>query len=84
MIEAEHLALTGRPVTLTGLHLVRHPRAVAVPTLGTAARLSALCVPDGLALAGAWMGSGAMEDAARSGTEAAERLAARFGRARAA
>jgi oxygen-dependent protoporphyrinogen oxidase len=83
-IEAEHLALTGRPATLSGLHLVRHPRAVAVPMPGTAARLASLRVPEGLALAGAWMGSGAMEDAARSGMEAAERLSARFGRARAA
>ncbi|GDX80646.1 protoporphyrinogen oxidase [Deltaproteobacteria bacterium] len=75
-IEEEHRQLTGRTLTFEHMHLVRHARAVAVPAPGHAElrrRLHA-SLPEGLALAGAWDGSGAMEDAARSGREAADRL----------
>jgi oxygen-dependent protoporphyrinogen oxidase len=71
----EHRALTGRDVTIDGLHLVYHPRAVAIPGPGHLARVSAaLDLPPGLALAGAWCGSGAMNDAVASGFAAAARL----------
>ncbi len=70
---AEHRALTGRDVAIAGLHVVRHPRAVAVPRPGHAARVAALQanLPPGIALAGAYLGAGAMEDAVRSGLAAA-------------
>ncbi len=72
-IEAEHRALTGRSVTLGGLHLVRHAAAVAPPAPGHAARIAAVraAVPPGLAVAGAWCGAGAMDDAVRAGFDAA-------------
>lgn len=72
-IEAEHLALTGRPVTVAGLHLVRHTTAVAPPLLGHADRLARIHagLPGGIFVAGAWCGAGAMDDAIRSGRDAA-------------
>lgn len=75
-IEEEHRQLTGRTLSFEHLHLVRHARAVAVPAPGHAKLRQQLhaSLPEGLVLAGAWDGSGAMEDAARSGREAADRL----------
>ncbi len=72
-ILAEHQTLTGKAMTLDTLTLVRHPYAVAVPAPGHAALRARVhaALPTGLRLAGAWDGSGAMEDAARSGQDAA-------------
>ena len=72
-ILAEHQTLTGQPMTLDAVAVVRHPYAVAVPAPGHAALRAAAhaALPAGLFLAGAWDGSGAMEDAARSGQAAA-------------
>ncbi|MBM4365793.1 MAG: FAD-dependent oxidoreductase [Deltaproteobacteria bacterium] len=76
-IAAEHWALTGRRITIDALHLVRRPRAVAIPGIGHAARLQKLSsLPPRFALAGAWCGGGAMDDAARSGLAAAHRVTA--------
>lgn len=76
-IRAVHLRLTGRPVTLDALEVVRHPRAVAIPGRGHLGRIEALhqALPAGLAVAGAWCSSGAMPDAVRAGWAAAGRLA---------
>ncbi len=74
-IATEHRVLTGRSVTLDALHLVRRPHAVAIPGLGHAARLRKLAaLPPRFALAGAWCGGGSMDDAARSGFAAADRV----------
>lgn len=72
----EHRALTGRDVTLAGLEVVRHPRAVAVPQPGHAARVARIrgSLPESLAVAGAWCGAGAMNDAALAGQEEAARV----------
>lgn len=72
-ISSEHQQLTGRSLTINQLYVVRHPRAVAIPAPGHATlRAEAhTALPVGLFLAGAWDGSGAMEDAARSGRNAA-------------
>jgi len=77
-IEAEHRALTGRAVTIAGLHLVHHPAAVAAPAPGHAARVAAIqaALPPGIAVAGAWCGAGAMDDAVHAGFAAAARLGA--------
>ncbi len=76
-ITTEHRALTGRSITLDAIHLVRRPQAVAIPGLGHAARLRELsALPQRFALAGAWCGGGSMDDAARSGFAAADRVAA--------
>ncbi|MBM4390547.1 MAG: FAD-dependent oxidoreductase [Deltaproteobacteria bacterium] len=76
-IATEHRALTGRGITLDALHLVRRPRAVAIPGPGHAARLRELsALPTRFALAGAWCGAGSMDDAARSGFAAAHRVTA--------
>ncbi len=76
-LATEHRALTGRSVSIDALHLVRRPRAVALPTLGHRERLQSLsALPARLALAGAWCGAGAMDDAAGSGFDAAERVVA--------
>lgn len=76
-IKDEVRALTGSAPTLTALHVVRHPRAVAIPGPGHARRVAAAidALPPGLVLAGAWMGTGAMPDAIESGRAAAARLA---------
>lgn len=73
---AEHRALTGRDVTIADLHLVHHPAAVAPPRLGHTARVAAVraALPAGVAVAGAWCGAGAMDDAVASGFAAAEAL----------
>lgn len=75
-LRAEHRALTGRDVTIAGIEVMRHPRAVPIPEPGHAARVTAIlgAMPDGLALAGAWCGCGAMNDAAAAGFVAATRL----------
>lgn len=73
-VEAEHERLTGRPVTITDVHVREHPRAVAIPEPGHARRVAEVAVPDGVAVAGAWTGAGAMDDAVRSGWAAAARL----------
>lgn len=72
----EHLLLTGRTVTVTGLHVVRHAHAVAPPLLGHADRLARIRggLPAGLFVAGAWCGAGAMDDAVRAGRDAAMEL----------
>ncbi|MES2640148.1 MAG: protoporphyrinogen oxidase [Myxococcota bacterium] len=74
----EHLMLTGRPVTITGLHVVRHPHAVAPPRPGHADRVARIvaALPTGICVAGSWCGAGAMDDAVRAGREAAQALAA--------
>lgn len=78
LLEEEHHALTGRSVHLTGLVVVRHPRAVAIPGPGHAARLARVAagLPPHLHLAGAWMGAGAVPDAIRAGELAADQLIA--------
>ncbi len=78
-VEAEHLALTGRPVSITGFHLVSHPTAVAPPGLGHAARMARIhgALPTGISVAGSWCGAGAMDDAIRAGREAAESIGSR-------
>jgi oxygen-dependent protoporphyrinogen oxidase len=84
---AEHRALIGREMTLERTELVRHRRAVPVPAPGHADRRRAAhrALPAGLALAGAWDGAGAMEDAVASGEAAVERaLLAHGGLVRAA
>lgn len=75
-VEAEHEALTGARVTLDGLHVIRHPRAVALPAPGHAARVARVRagLPAGLHVAGSYLGGGAMDDAVRSGTVAAGEL----------
>ncbi len=75
-IEEEHRLLTGRTLQFEHVHLVRHARAVAVPAPGHTRLREAVhaSLPAGFMLAGAWDGSGAMEDAARSGRQAADRL----------
>lgn len=77
-LEREHELLTGRPLRLEALDVVRHPRAVPLPTPGHAARRLRVhaALPPGLALAGAWDGDGSMEAAAASGRAAAERMCA--------
>lgn len=72
-LKREHEALTGRPVTIDALEVVRHPRAVPIPAPGHAAHVAAIhaALPEGLALAGAWCGAGAMNDAAVAGKVAA-------------
>lgn len=73
----EHRALTGHTLSLDALYLVRRPRAVALPTPGHASRVASIRTPaPRLALAGAWCGAGAMDDAARSGFEAANQVCA--------
>ncbi|MDP2308454.1 MAG: protoporphyrinogen oxidase [Pseudomonadota bacterium] len=69
----EHLMLTGRPVAITGLHVVRHRHAVAPPALGHADRLARVHagLPTGVFVAGSWCGAGAMDDAVRAGRAAA-------------
>lgn len=76
-IAAEHRALTGASVTIDGLHVLRHPRAVAIPGPGHALRVATAQerLPAGLVLAGAWCGAGAMNDAVKSGFSAAHRVA---------
>jgi oxygen-dependent protoporphyrinogen oxidase len=85
-VQAEHTALTGRPVTFAGFTLVRHTRAVAVPGPGHAARVQGIhaALPDGVVLAGSWCGAGAMADAAEAGQAAAARLLRVVGSAHAA
>lgn len=75
-LRAEHRDLTGQDVTIAGLEVVRHPRAVPLPEPGHAARVAAIhaALPEGLALAGAWCGAGAMNDAAHAGQVAAANL----------
>jgi oxygen-dependent protoporphyrinogen oxidase len=72
-IEEEHLALTGARPRLGGVHVVHHPAAVAPPAPGHAARIQRVRggLPGGLAVAGAWCGAGAMDDAVRAGFDAA-------------
>lgn len=72
-ILSEHQRLTGAALDLESIYVVRHPRAVAIPAPGHASLRTAAhaALPAGLFLAGAWDGSGAMEDAARSGRNAA-------------
>ncbi len=76
-IEREHLELTGRPVTIQALHLLRHPAAVAPPAPGHAERLARVraALPPGLVVAGAWCGAGAVDDAICAGRAAADALA---------
>jgi oxygen-dependent protoporphyrinogen oxidase len=71
-----HRALTREVPRVEERLVVRHPRAVAIPGPGHRARSEALLasLPPGLAVAGAWIGAGALEDAVRSGGEAAGRL----------
>lgn len=73
--------IQGRPVTPTALTVVRHPRAVALPGPGHGARVKQVLnnLPVGVALAGAWTGSGAMPDAVQSGQAAAERILGQWG-----
>jgi oxygen-dependent protoporphyrinogen oxidase len=70
---AEHAALTGKPVTIDSLVLVRHHAAVPTPTPGHGARVAGIRagLPAGLGVAGAWCGAGAMHDAAAAGQDAA-------------
>ena len=77
-LQAEHRTLTGHDLQIEGLHILRHPRAVAAPLPGHMARVAALhrALPPGIALAGSYLGAGAMEDAVRSGREAAARVLA--------
>lgn len=76
-LQLEHRTLTGHDVTIDGLHIVRHPHAVAVPRPGQARRLEGLQadLPAGIVLAGSYLGAGAMDDAVRSGQAAAATLA---------
>lgn len=75
-VRADHEALTGKPVTIAEIEVVRHAQAVPVPEPGHLARVAAIhaATPEGMALAGAWCGAGAMEDAARAGQVAAASL----------
>ncbi len=75
-LKDEHRALTGKEVTVADLQVMRHPRAVPIPEPGHARRVEAILgtLPPGLALAGAWCGCGAMNDAAAAGFVAADRL----------
>lgn len=75
-IEEEHRQLTGKSVHLSGFHVVRHPAAVALPSPGHAGRVTAMKanLPKGLALAGSYLGSGAMPDAIAAGEQAAQDL----------
>lgn len=75
-IRREHLDFTGRPVTIASLEIVRHPRAVPLPEPGHARRTAAIhaALPAGLALAGAWCGAGALNDAAHAGKVASANL----------
>ncbi len=83
-VRAEHLALTGQPVRLSRVHLVRHPHAVALPGPGHRDRVRRIqaALPAGLELAGSWMGTGAVPDALASGEAAADRVLAAKGRVR--
>lgn len=85
-VESEVAALSGRMPQLEAMEVVRHPRAVAIPGPGHRERVAAALdgLPPRLAVAGAWLGGGAMEDAAQSGFAAAARLADALGVARAA
>lgn len=73
----EHRMLTGRTVTIAGLHVVRHPHAVAPPLLGHADRVARVRagLPRGIFVAGSWCGSGAMEDAVSAGRDTARAIA---------
>jgi oxygen-dependent protoporphyrinogen oxidase len=75
-IRAEHLALTGKPVTIARIEVSRHPRAVAIPAPGHPDRIEAIrrALPKGIAVAGAWCGGAAMNDAVESGFAAADSL----------
>lgn len=76
VIKAEVEALGSRPFTISGLEIIRHPRAVAIPEPGHLARVAQAhaALPAGLALAGAWCGGGAMPDAITSGLDAARKV----------
>lgn len=78
---AEHRALTGRDCTIDGLRVVRHARAVPLPSPGHGARNAVILanLPDGVSIAGAYLGTGAMDDAVRTGHLAAAAVLARVG-----
>lgn len=76
LVADEERRLAGRAASVERLHVVRHAQAVAVPTAGVHAAVAGAALPAGLHLAGSYLGAGAMDDAARSGIEAAARVAA--------
>lgn len=79
LLQQEHRQLTGDSVEIVDVHRVEHPFAVAIPGPGHQARIEQIRsgLPHSLALAGSYLGAGAMPDAISSGREAAERLLSR-------
>lgn len=80
-VEEEHRALTGKPVKLEAIEVIRHVRAVAIPGPGHRARVAAAlaATPARVALAGSWLGTGAMDDGVKAGFAAADRVLATLG-----
>lgn len=80
-VEEEVRALTGARPGIEAIEVVRHRQAVAIPGPGHLERVARALdgLPSRVVVAGAWTGAGSMEDAARSGFAAAERLAAELG-----
>lgn len=76
LVLSEVEALTGRRPTLAGFHVVRHRSAVPLPTPGHGARVEAIrgALPQGLHVAGAWCGMGAMHEAIVAGERAADEV----------
>jgi oxygen-dependent protoporphyrinogen oxidase len=76
LASSEEAGLAGRASRLERVYVERHAAAVAVPTAGLHGAIAAAPLPAGLHLAGSYLGAGAMDDAARSGIDAAARVAA--------